>query len=235
MEYKDVIKVKGDRNGIKLTVSDEVSWEKVIDAIKGFLKEGGSLLKGARITLNFQKRDMSFEEWIEITKLFWEEADVYIVGVETDSKVSIDLFRRLGLLPLREQKVTDTLLDTDTYSAYNRDTFAEKVEGTTLIVKKSLRSGQRIDHDGDVVIIGDVHRGAEVVAEGSVFVWGTLSGLVHAGSGGDSDKIIAALRLNPTQVRIGTLVGRFDTDSPKPEGPAWVEISGPNIVIHTIE
>jgi septum site-determining protein MinC len=80
-----------------------------------------------------------------------------------------------------------------------------------LFLRRTLRSGQSIQHDGDVCIIGDVNPGAEVLAGGDVVVWGSLRGLVHAGAGGNTEAVICALQLAPTQLRIA------DTRSRGPE------------------
>ncbi len=50
--------------------------------------------------------------------------------------------------------------------------------------------------------MGDVNPGAEIVAAGSVVIWGRLRGVVHAGAGGDEQAIVCALELSPTQLRI---------------------------------
>ena len=54
----------------------------------------------------------------------------------------------------------------------------------------------------DVVIVGDVNPGSEIIAAGDVIVWGRLRGLVHAGAMGDETAAICALELTPTQLRI---------------------------------
>lgn len=71
-------------------------------------------------------------------------------------------------------------------------------------VKRTVRSGVRIEYEGNVVVVGDVNPGAEVVAGGSVVVWGRLRGVVHAGAGGDTEAVVCALDLSPTQLRIAT-------------------------------
>lgn len=48
----------------------------------------------------------------------------------------------------------------------------------TLLYDKSLRSGQNIHFDGNVVVLGDVNPGAEIVAGGHILVMGALRGLV---------------------------------------------------------
>ena len=67
----------------------------------------------------------------------------------------------------------------------------------TILYENSLRSGQRIDFDGNVVVLGDVNAGAEIVAGGHILVMGTLRGLAHAGSGGDEDATVTALTFAP--------------------------------------
>ena len=78
----------------------------------------------------------------------------------------------------------------------------KNAEDMALWVNKTLRSGTKIEHPGHVVVFGDINPGAEVVAEGSVIVWGRLRGLVHAGSSGNEDAVVCALELSPMQLRI---------------------------------
>lgn len=85
-------------------------------------------------------------------------------------------------------------------------TEAEKLP--TLYLRKTIRSGQSISSDGNIVIIGDVNPGAEVIAKGDITVWGILGGIAHAGSDGNSYARIRALKLNPVQIRIGEIFAR---------------------------
>ena len=71
-----------------------------------------------------------------------------------------------------------------------------------LYLKQHLRSGQTVSHKGDLVIIGDVNPGAEIMAEGDITVWGSLRGIAHAGIGGNTTAEIRALNLQPLQIRI---------------------------------
>ena len=68
-------------------------------------------------------------------------------------------------------------------------------------------------HNGDVVVLGDINPGGQVVALGDIVVMGFLRGVVHAGASGDHSAVVAALRLRPTQLRISSYVAR------PPEGP----------------
>ncbi|RDV82929.1 septum site-determining protein MinC [Ammonifex thiophilus] len=81
-------------------------------------------------------------------------------------------------------------------------------ERKTILIERTLRSGQSLFYDGNVVILGDVNPGAEVTATGDVIVIGTLRGTVHAGAGGDEGALVVAFRLEPTQLRIANHVSR---------------------------
>jgi len=79
---------------------------------------------------------------------------------------------------------------------------------TALVVTRTLRSGQSVRHDGDVIVLGDVNPGAEVVASGHIVVMGALRGVAHAGCTGNESAIVAAVKLRPTQLRIAHVIGR---------------------------
>ena len=72
-----------------------------------------------------------------------------------------------------------------------------------LVVNKHLRSGQKIEHNGDVLVLGNVNKDAQVIATGNVIVMGTLRGIAIAGALGDESAVVVALRMEPQQIRIG--------------------------------
>jgi septum site-determining protein MinC len=78
----------------------------------------------------------------------------------------------------------------------------------TLYLSQTLRSGQTVSYEGNIFIIGDAHPGSEVNATGDVTIWGILGGIVHAGSKGNTDAKVRALKLNPIQLRIANLYSR---------------------------
>lgn len=82
----------------------------------------------------------------------------------------------------------------------------------TMLYEKSLRSGQNIDFDGNVVVLGDVNPGAEIVASGHILVMGALRGLVHAGATGEEGATVTALHFAPTQLRIASHITRPPED-----------------------
>ena len=93
----------------------------------------------------------------------------------------------------------------------------------SLLVRRTLRSGQRIRYRGNVIILGDVNPGAEVVAGGDIVVLGALRGVAHAGAAGNDQAIVAAYRLRPLQLRIGRVVARAPEETS--EAPGMPEVA----------
>jgi septum site-determining protein MinC len=103
------------------------------------------------------------------------------------------------------------------------------------IINKTLRSGQTVEYDGDVIILGDVNPDAYVVASGSIVVMGTLRGVVHAGANGDETAIIMALKLMPQQLRIGSYIARSPDSYEEANQPEKAYIENNQIVIEKIK
>ncbi len=95
---------------------------------------------------------------------------------------------------------------------YNLDDLRKSLRETeklpTLYIQRTLRSGQTLTSDGNVVVIGDVNPGSEIVAKGDITVWGILGGIAHAGSDGNKYAKIRALKMNAIQLRIADTFAR---------------------------
>jgi septum site-determining protein MinC len=81
-------------------------------------------------------------------------------------------------------------------------------EGMTKFINTTIRSGQVVEYEGNIVIIGDVNPGALIKARGNIIILGTLRGVAHAGDDGNKDAIVAAYNLQPTQLRIANIISR---------------------------
>ncbi len=81
-------------------------------------------------------------------------------------------------------------------------------EQPTYYFSQTLRSGQSIKFDGNLIIIGDVNNGSEIAATGSILVWGELKGIAHAGAKGDTTAEIRAIKIEAVQIRIGKTIAR---------------------------
>ena len=97
--------------------------------------------------------------------------------------------------------------DVEFYESPTDDPVVSDSKNTTYI-NQTLRSGQTVESDGNIVIIGDCHPGSEIRAVGDITVWGVLSGIAHAGIKGNQDAKIRALKMNALQLRIASYYSR---------------------------
>lgn len=108
-----------------------------------------------------------------------------------------------------------------------------------LFLRRTLRSGQRIEHHADVIVLGDVNPGAEIIAGGSVVVWGTVRGKIQAGVVASktvsSKAVICALSLRPTQLIIGEVVaaGNSEANNDPDLGPEMASVQDDAIVVES--
>ena len=96
----------------------------------------------------------------------------------------------------------------------------------TRVIERPVRSGQQIyARDCDLVVIGDVSPGAEVIADGHVHVYGTLGGRAIAGARGRRDAVIFTQGLRAELVAVGGIYRTFEDGVPEPHAGQAVRIS----------
>ena len=104
----------------------------------------------------------------------------------------------------------------------------------SIFHKGTLRSGQNLQSNGHLVVLGDVNPGAEIEAVGNVVVLGALKGIVHAGAEGDRDACVCALSMAPTQIRIGDIITRSPDGVVASPDPEMAYVKDERIYIDTI-
>jgi len=226
MVTKERIQIKGSRTGILISLDDQGEWSALVQELTAKLTKGVAFFQGAHVTVDVGARPVSGAEWAALVALL-QTHQVALDGVLTSDREARLAARAQGLElvippspPLRAV-APSPLAATD--EAGNRS------EG--VLVHRTLRSGQIVRHPGHVVILGDVHAGAEIVAGGDVVVWGSLRGTVHAGALGDESAAIHALHLVPTQLRIAGRVSRPPEGGRKLPGPEVARIQGNAIIV----
>ena len=125
-----------------------------------------------------------------------QQAQQPLVRVEAREALSLVPAAALGL---------ETALITEAVPELSRPA----AEANDLTIHRgTLRSGDHLQVDGSVLVLGDVNPGARVSANGDVRVWGRLRGIAHAGQAGNTAARVVALQLRPLQLRIADAVAR---------------------------
>ncbi len=150
------------------------------------------------------------------------------------------IFQGRGLAKLSREEVSSLqrlCLDND-MTLNNTPPPAEKparshnlTEGKDLIVRRNVRSGQKVHSEGSVVIWGDVHESAEITAARDIIVLGKLGGVAHAGCYGDETSVVFALNLSPSQIRIANKISRAAGDEARRPRPELAYLEEGNICV----
>lgn len=110
-------------------------------------------------------------------------------------------------------------------------TFKKDIQiSETKFYKGSIRSGQKLEFEGSIVIIGDVNDGAEVIAEDNIAVLGNLRGMAHAGAKGNEKAIIAANIINSPQIRIASIIKERERKDIERESFSYAYINDEGII-----
>lgn len=182
--------IKGLKEGILITFT-EADLEESLLALNAHIKTQSSFFNGAKVILEFGGLEL------DVKKLSSVRKDLADAGITLTTVISENA----------KTKRSGELLGIEV----NPDPEAKKSTGkpirsdAPLWHQKTVRSGTKIEHAGNVIIIGDINPGAEVIATGSIIVWGKVKGFIHAGKNGDTTAFISALDLRPTQLRIAEL------------------------------
>jgi septum site-determining protein MinC len=209
----DILTIKGSRDGLRLLVDHEAAWPEVMDALRSRLGRSESFFHGARLTIDVGERQMSDQQLDELLALMLDH------GLKPEALASASLesrgaARRAGITPRPASKVQ-----------------AAPSEGDeALLVRRTIRSGQVVRYQGHVVVLGDVNAGSEIIAGGSVIVWGRLRGNVHAGALGDISATACALDMQPSLLRIADALARSPEKGRK-QGPEQARLEEGQIVV----
>lgn len=112
--------------------------------------------------------------------------------------------------------------------------FEDLDEGMTKFHSGTLRSGQVLFYEGNLVIFGDVNPGAVVKANGNIIVLGSLRGIAHAGANGNLRAIVSAYVLNPTQLRIADIIARSpDEKIPDSVNPEVAKVKNKSVYVES--
>lgn len=202
-----LIRVRGTREGLLLTVPDDMrtyGQREVATALAAHLDSAEAFFSGADVIVDLGERELTEDE-IGYYRQVLEERGVVVRGFTAASPQGRAAIRKAGFHPLQvappdrpNQSSGQSLAPVAQIHPVNPEA------GEALYLRRTLRSGSRIRHHGNLVLLGDINAGAEAAASGDIIIWGTIRGMVHAGALGDDTAIICALGLTPTQLRIGS-------------------------------
>ncbi len=198
------IAIKGIRDGLLVTVGDAGAWQDAQEALLEAIGRQADFFQGARVALDVGARPIKAAQLGKLRDLLGDFG-ITLWAVVSESPKTQETARSLGLATRLSKPAPAP-----------RPAAASPTGEEAVLVRRTLRSGMRIAFPGHVVVIGNVHPGAEIVAGGDIVVWGRLHGVAHAGAEGNEEAVVCALDLSPTQLRIAGLVATAPPRRGKP-------------------
>ena len=191
------INVSQKNNLVIIKIHSEANFSDAMTQIKKKVTQLKKIYKNEKTPILITGKVLKNKEIDQIEELIKEQLDV---------EVDFDMPKELGLSNIKK-------------------TFVQEVsDSETKFHRGSIRSGQRIEEEGSVVILGDVNSGSEIIAGDNIVILGTLRGLAHAGAKGNRKAIIAAGKLDTVQLRIANVVKEINRDEEPLHREAYVYI-----------
>ena len=198
------ISINLKKDEVLIKIDDNAVQRKIISELIKKLKELKKMYQDDKRPIRVTGKILTNKELEEIKKVIKREIDV---------EVTFDTPTTLGLHSITR--------------SYKRDVGKSE----TTFHRGSLRSGQKLEVEGSIVVIGDVNSGAEVIAADNIAVIGNLRGLAHAGAKGNKDAVIAASSLDVVQLRISNIVREIDREEEGVREHAFIYVDEDKIVI----
>ena len=187
---KQPVVIKANNFGLLIILDPNLEFEALLKAVGEKFKESAKFFNDADMAIAFEGRKLTLEEEEKIIDTITSNSSINIICTIDNDPVKEDRFR---------QKLENTAVSNDMSLA--------------KIHRGYFRSGQMMEFDTGVIIIGDINPGAKVLARGSIVILGALKGEAEAGVGGNDDAFIIALDMNPIQLRIGSKIARCADNS----------------------
>ena len=185
------VMIKSNKYGINLVLDPDLPFQELLQDVIEKFKASEKFFKNAQLAISFEGRKLSEDEENRIITAITDHTSIQILCIvqngsdqEAAMKQQIEYYQQI------------------------QQQYASMNSGSGDFYRGTLRSGQVIESESSVTIIGDVNPGAKIISGGNIVILGALKGNAHAGSGGDRSCFIFALDMNPIQIQIGDLIAK---------------------------
>ncbi len=205
--------IKGNKYGLLLSLNPDLSFPELCEKVGETFKESAGFFQySSSIAVSFTGRDLTSEEQDALVESIMENSDLNISCI-LDGAAALEAAYREALAAdsepgLEPEPAFEPKPGLEPGPVSEPELPEDLVGKSGQFYRGTLRSGQRIEVDGSIVILGDINPGAQVIAGGNVVVLGCLKGTVFAGEPEDKEAFVAALIMEPMQIKIGGCIGR---------------------------
>lgn len=205
MNNNSSIIIKGNKHGITVLLDENKSFDELKGEIKETFERSAKFFGGADMALGVEGKKLTDEEQIELVDIITKVTSLNIICIIDNDDVKDAKFEQAIIKKKMEARI-------------EQESDVKRLQPTStnqgLFYKGTLRSGQILESESSIVVLGDVNPGAKIIAKGNVIVLGNLRGYIFAGAGGNENSFVVALDMNPMQIKIGGVIARSADEAP---------------------
>ncbi len=179
---KNLIIIKSYQNGISLHLDSTADFNEILQEIAEKFYEAKHFFRDVKVALSIEGRTLTVDEEKKIIQLISENSNVEILCL-------------VGKNEETNRKYVKALKRVETETEENNGRF----------FRGNLKDGHVLETEGSIVIVGNVEKGAAVIASRDIIIIGSLFGEVYAGAGGEEGHYIVALQFEPSKCQINDL------------------------------
>ena len=210
---KNTVVIKGNKSGMTVILDPEVSYETLLLDIAAKFEESAKFWGSVQMTLTLAGRPLTPEQEFEIVNVITDHSQIEILClVDQDANQIRRCERAL------------------------KDRLKELSSATGQFYRGNLKSGELLETETSLVVIGNVEKGARIISKGNVVILGDLNGEVTAGVSGNEEAVIAALEMAPQQLRIGDVSAYYSEKGKRlGKGPSIACVENQSICVKNMK
>ncbi len=231
MKKEEAIALKGCRDGVRIIVSRDVGIRDILDSLHNKSREYKSFFKGycniivtgrkfsyadklrinsvlctilpdCPVSYEEQAEDIK-EEIAEIRTI--QDTDIFKEEKKDEPSIQKTILKFFGAKDIELEEEQEEIIEVPDKMVEVRGKLCDNI----YIYEGSVKENCRLRAQGDLLITGDTEPGSEVVAVGSIYVFGKVRGRIWAGCNGNDSACIISYDLEPDEMRISDNYLRF--------------------------
>ena len=205
------VKIRGTRHGISVKLDGGASYEDIKKDIASEFKDAEKFLGVEKLAISFEGNFLTEQQQEELVDIIHQNCNLHIVCIMDQNP---EMQKRF------QETVNNAMMEFDA--------------STGQFYKGHLRSGQVLEFEKSVIVIGDVNPGASIISKGNIIILGSLRGTAYAGAAGKKNCFIVAMDMHPIQLRIADVLARSSDGSKGVSEPRIAFVDDEDIYIEPL-
>ena len=211
MSEKDIVVIKGSADGVRMIFDSDVAMNDVLLRLREKIKGAKGFFKG-ECNVYITGREFSNSDKIRVKSVMntlFPEANILFAEIEQEPhepRIHAQNHTQMGAVFM--EYLMQTAEQSKGMLKSKQSFKPDKID--VKLYKCDLTEGDIIKTNGDVLVVGNVSKGASVETDGSVYIMGNLHGKVCCGNANNDECCIIALNFAPEEVSISGITKCFD-------------------------